>query len=141
METIYLSLREQVAVGTFFMKSPIAEGTFFMKYPVSSVYTLLNNTIYLSHSTQVAWGNRFQETHGLQYCVEGSEMELSPLLILVLVCVVAFFVFYFTCEKRERGINYLNVYVQHPYYSFGKTEVETTYLLQKRPERMGVLKN
>ena len=30
METIYLSLRTQVAVGTFFMKSPVADSLMFL---------------------------------------------------------------------------------------------------------------
>ena len=33
METIYLSLRVQVAVGTFFMKSPVPGGTVLITLP------------------------------------------------------------------------------------------------------------
>ena len=33
METIYLSLRSQVAVGTFFMKSPVAQTSTNIFFP------------------------------------------------------------------------------------------------------------
>ena len=53
METIYLSLRAQVAGGTFFMKSPVVKGTVTNKFffgratmnfnTAKQIATILNN--------------------------------------------------------------------------------------------------
>ena len=53
METIYLSLSSQVALGTFFMKSPVVEAemmhdTYMFKYMYMHLYTWPRSVYYVS---------------------------------------------------------------------------------------------